>query len=319
MPEGCNRKVRLKIVYMGTPEFSVPPLRALVGAGHEILGVVTQPDRRKGRGKTVIPPPVKEAALSLGLPVLQPIDPNAEAWVRWIGEGSPDVIVTAAFGRLLKEKLLTLPPLGCLNLHASLLPRYRGAAPVARAIMNGDAQTGVTVIKMDKGMDTGPILAARKEPIRDDDTTESLSERLSEIGAKLLLDTLDKWAEGRIDPIPQDASQASYAPPLKKQDGKIDWTWPAMKIERHVRAMFPWPGAFARVDCKTIKIYRASVVPASPPLPPGHGWIGEDAWLVGTGDGNLSLLQVQMEGRKRLDIRRFLRGFKKRGEMVFEA
>ncbi len=308
-----------RIVFMGTPDFAVPPLIALREAGMEIVGVITQPDRRKGRGKKVTPPPVKETAVSLGLPVFQPVDPNAEEAARLLTELSPDVIITAAFGCILRENVLNLPPLGCLNLHASLLPKYRGAAPVAWAIMNGESETGVTVMKMDAGMDTGPILATRVIPILTDDTTETLTRRLAEIGADLLIETLRSWVEGRLTPVPQDNARATYAPPLKKSDGKIDWTWPADRIERMIRAMVPWPGAFTRLDGKYLKILRAKVVQAPRELPAGHAWVEDAQWLVGTGSGALSLLEVQLEGKKRMDVPVFLQGFKKRGELLFDS
>ena len=301
---------------MGTPHFAVPSLRALHEAGHEISGVITQPDRRKGRGKKVVPPPVKDTALSLGIPVYQPDNPNTEDFLHQLAALSPNVIVTVAFGHLLKEQILNLPPHGCLNVHASLLPKYRGAAPIAWAIFNGEEVTGVTIMKMDEGMDTGPILAVREEVIRPDDTTETLGQRLSEIGAALIVETLDKWLAGRITPVPQDPHHATYAPPLKKSDGKIDWTRPAAEIERQIRAMTPWPGAFTTIEGKMLKIFKAEVVDTDEAMEPGQSLITNDAWRVATGNGALELLEIQLEGKKRQNIHTFLKGFKPRGRLV---
>ena len=305
-----------KLVFMGTPHFAVPSLRALHEAGHEISGVITQPDRRKGRGKKVVPPPVKDTALSLGIPVYQPDNPNTEDFLHQLAALSPNVIVTVAFGHLLKEQILNLPPHGCLNVHASLLPKYRGAAPIAWAIFNGEEVTGVTIMKMDEGMDTGPILAVREEVIRPDDTTETLGQRLSEIGAALIVETLDKWLAGRITPVPQDPHHATYAPPLKKSDGKIDWARPAAEIERQIRAMTPWPGAFTTIEGKMLKIFKAEVVDTDEAMKPGQSLITNDAWRVATGNGALELLEIQLEGKKRQNIHTFLKGFKPRGRLV---
>jgi len=305
-----------KLVFMGTPRFAVPSLRALREAGYEISGVITQPDRRKGRGKKVVPPPIKETALALGIPVYQPDNPNTEDFLHQLAALSPNIIVTVAFGHLLKKQILNLPPLGCLNVHASLLPKYRGAAPIAWAIFNGEEVTGVTIMKMDEGMDTGPILAVRKEAIRPDDTTETLSQRLSEIGAELIVETLREWLAGRITPLPQDPSQATYAPPLTKGDGKIDWTRSALEIERQIRAMIPWPGAFTTIEGKILKIFKAKVVDMADDLKPGQSIITDDAWRVVTGNGTLELSEIQLEGKKRQEIHTFLKGFKSRGMLT---
>ena len=307
--------MKLRLVFMGTPDFAVPSLAALYKAGHKIAGVVTQPDRRKGRGKRVVPPPVKVAAAARGLSVFQPMNVNDGEFARRLTDLSPDVIVTVAFGQLLKSPILELPPLGCLNVHASLLPKYRGAAPIAWAILNGEASTGVTIMQMDEGMDTGPILAAREEVIRPEDTTETLSRRLSEIGAALIVEILEEWHAGRLTPIPQDSSRATYAPPLKKADGRIDWGQSAARIERLIRAMNPWPGAFTTVEGKMLKIYSAKITKPPETLAPGQGLVMDDAWIVATGEGALSLLEVQLEGRKRQDIHTFLKGFKTRGRL----
>ena len=263
------------------------------------------------------PPPVKVKALEYDIPVLQPDNPNIDEFISKLEAASPDVIVTVAYGHLLTKRLLSLPSHGCINLHASLLPKYRGAAPVVWAILQGEEKSGVTIMLMDRGMDTGPILRKAEVPILPGDTTASLSVRLSEIGASLLPEAIAAYASGRINPVPQDESEATYAPPLNKQDGKIDWGKTAGEIERHIRAMTPWPGAFTMLGNKTLKIYRAKVVNKPLSLPPGHGIITDDTWHVATGDGTLRLVEVQLEGKKRMDVVDFLMGFKKRGEFPF--
>ena len=307
-----------KVVFMGTPTFAVPSLKALEEKGFSIVGVVTQPDRKRGRGKKTAPTPVKEAALKMGLPVFQPLDPNATAFLQQLKRLSPDVVITVAFGHLLKEQLLTLPSEGCLNVHASLLPKYRGAAPIAWAILKGETVTGVTIMKMDAGLDTGPILAQRETPIHPHDTTETLSERLSKIGADLLVETLEKWLNKEIIPSPQNQSLATYAPPLQKKDGKIDWTKPALEIERQIRAMTPWPGAFTTIDNKNLKIFRAEVTKIQKDLRPGQALVTDNEWLTATGSGALRVLEIQLEGKKRQNIQTFLKGFKKRGTITLQ-
>ncbi len=306
-----------RLVFFGTPEFAVPALEALQAAGFDIPLVVTQPDRPRGRRKTPVPPPVKVKAVELGVPVAQPENPNDAAFVKELTRIGPELIVTAAYGHLLKREILTLPADGCLNLHASLLPKYRGAAPIAWAILSGDTVTGVTVMLMNEGMDTGPILRRRETPILPDETTESLTHRLARIGAEILPETIHDFVMGIVSPLPQDDRQATAAPPLKKSDGRIDWQKPAVAIERQIRAMIPWPSAFTRVAGRTLKIYRAAVIEAISSLPPGHGKVDDNAWIVNTGRGALSLLEIQMEGKKRMAIRDFLKGFKKRGEIAF--
>jgi len=309
----------LKLVFMGTPAFAIPPLAALQKEGYNIVAVITQPDRKKGRGKKLLPPPVKEEALRLGISVYQPHDLNVTSFIETLFSLAPDMVVTAAFGHLLKKKILTLPPLGCVNLHASLLPKYRGASPVSRAILNGETVTGVSTMLMDEGMDTGPVLQNAAIPVQPDDTAESLTARLSLVGASLLVETLAKWTEGSMTPVPQEDSQATYAPPLTKKDGRIDWLRPAERIERQVRAMIPWPGAFTDMAGKGLKIFKAEVIRNSVPGVPGVSIVTDKTWLVATGEGALSLLEVQLEGKKRQDIQSFLKGFKQRGKIAFAS
>jgi len=313
-----GRQSSPRIIFFGTPAFAVLPLVSLKDAEFEISYVVTQPDRPKGRKRVPMPPPVKVKAMESGIPVLQPQNPNVVEFISKVEAVSPDVIVTVAYGHLLSKRLLSLPSLGCINLHASLLPEYRGAAPIAWAIMLGEQVTGVTIMLMDEGMDTGPILLKKEVPILPEDTTASLSIRLAKIGANILPQAIADYASGKIHPMPQDDSRATTAPPLKKQDGKIDWQKMAGEIERHIRAMIPWPGAFTAMGGKTVKIYRAEVAEHPLSLPPGHGIITDDTWHVATGDGALKLIEVQLEGKKRMDVSTFLKGFKQRGELAFQ-
>jgi len=299
--------VGARIVFMGSPDFAVPILKGLI-THHQVVGVVTQPDRPAGRGRKLKPPPVKELALRCGLPLLQPESICQEEAIAWLRERKPDVIVVAAFGQILPSSVLGIPPRGCLNVHASLLPRYRGAAPIPAAILAGDKETGVTIMLMDEGMDTGPILAQRSCPIERWDTAASLGRKLSLMGAELLLEVLPKWLEGRIKPRPQEG-KASYARMLKKEDGIIDWTLPAMDIERRVRAYNPWPGAYTFWQGKLIKIWRAEASDSS--LlggTPGQVFRDREGVKVACGEGALLLKEIQMEGKKPMPVEDFVRG-----------
>ncbi|HIE38512.1 MAG TPA: methionyl-tRNA formyltransferase [Anaerolineales bacterium] len=297
-----------RIVFMGSPDFAVPSLKALARA-HRVVGVVTQPDRPAGRGSLLRPPSVKVVAQALGLPLYQPRslrDPEAQDHLTAWG---PEVIVVAAFGQILPPAVLDLPPHGCVNLHASLLPRWRGAAPIAAAILAGDEITGVTVMRMDAGVDTGPILARREEPIRPDDTTDTLSERLARLAADLIVETLPPYLAGALLPQPQPEEGVTHCRMLKKEDGWLDWTRPAVELDRRVRAMTPWPGAFTTWWGQRLKVLRAI------PLPDWRGSespgtvipLGDGAAVV-TGEGALRLLEVQRAGKKALPIAAFLHG-----------
>ncbi len=297
-----------RVVFMGTPEFAVPTLLAL-HEHHQVVGVVTQPDRPAGRGRQLVASPVKEAAVPLGLPLFQPATLRQHEAVAHLAAWCPDVIVVAAFGQILRLPVLTLPAHGCLNVHASLLPRYRGAAPISAAILAGEAITGVTIMHMDEGMDTGPILAQAAWPIAPDDTTASLTAALAELGARLLLETLSAWLAGEIQAQPQDDSMATYCRPLKKEDGRLDWTQPAVHLDRQVRACDPWPGAYTTWQGQRLKVLRARAQPewkgeALPGqvlrLDPGIG--------VATGQGVLELLQVQLAGKRPTAAEPFVRG-----------
>jgi methionyl-tRNA formyltransferase len=296
---------------MGTPQFGVPVLENILSAGFRVAGVYTQPDRPAGRGQEMEPPPVKKAALAHNLPVFQPETLNDAAEIAQLVALKPEVIVVAAYSHLLKKEVLGLPPRGCINLHPSLLPRYRGAAPVAGALLGGDSATGITIMLMDEGLDSGPILAQRHETILATDTTGSLTTRLADRGGKLLAETLPLWLAGEITPRPQDPSLATFTRKLEKEDGKLDWRKPGDLLWRQVRACYPWPGAFTFWNGRRLKITSAVLAPhmSAPPgqvvlLPPGHAApVG-----VGTGRGVLGLLRVQVEGRAEASASDFQRG-----------
>ncbi len=294
-----------KIVFMGSPDFAVPSLRA-IAQHYEIAGVVTQPDRPSGRGRELKPPAVKLLALDLGLSIIQPEilrEPDAMEQLRlW----APDLILVAAFGQILRPDVLALPPRGCVNIHASLLPRGRGAAPIQAAILNGDAQTGVTIMQMDKGVDTGAMLSQRAIKIKDDYTGGTLFEKLSVLGADLLIETLPRYLSGELKPQPQDESQATYAPMLKKGDGLLDFTRPAEELARRVRAFDPWPGAFFEWDGGMLKVHRAHAEMENAPAGGRLVYRGQAA--IGTGSGLLILDEVQPAGKKSMSGKAFLLG-----------
>jgi methionyl-tRNA formyltransferase len=299
----------MRIIFMGTPEFAVPSLRTLIESEEEVVAVVCQPDKPKGRGLEVIPPPTKVLAEKHSIPVLQPQKIRTDEFFNNIKNLNPDLICVTAYGKILPKNILDLPPYGCINVHASLLPKYRGAAPINWAIMRGEKATGITTMKMDEGMDTGDMLLRREMPIDDEDTGETLSEKLSEMGGEVLIETIKLFKEGRLDPIPQDHSQATYAPMLKKEDGNIDWEKSAEEIKNLVRGALPWPGACTSLERKLLKIYKARVT--SGEGKPGEVIKSESAILrVATGYGAIDLLEIQIEGGKKLEIESFLRGRK---------
>lgn len=297
-----------RILFMGTPDFAVPVLRALVEDDYTLVGVVTQPDRPAGRGRALLASPVKQYAQSQGLDVWQPTTLRTPAAVATIAARRPDVIVVAAFGMILRADVLALPPHGCLNVHASLLPRHRGASPIAAAILAGDTVTGCTIMRMDEGVDAGPLLAQATLDVRADDTTASLGERLAILGADLLVAVLPLWLEGAILAQPQPAVGATVCRPIRKEEGQIDWSRPAVAIERMVRAYHPWPGAFTFWEGQLLKITRARVAEgaAEPGRVLAYGGIAGAA--VGTGEGLLVLEELQPAGRRPLPIRDFLAG-----------
>ncbi len=301
----------LRLVFMGTPEFAVPALGALQDAGHDVVGVYTQPDRRSGRGRRLSAPPVKEFAEGCGLPVFQPASLREDAAARrGIAELAPDAIIVAAYGLFLPEDTLAVPRLGCLNIHPSLLPRHRGPSPVATAILGGDETTGVTIMLLDEGMDTGPILAQRETRIGADETCDRLTARLFDMGASLLTETLGQWSAGRVAPMPQNDADATIAQRLRRADGRIDWNQSAESISRQIRAFTPWPGTFTTWRGRTLKILEAEPLDGTRTEPPGKvvGMNGSDVAAV-AGKGVLRLVRVQIEGRRASGIADFARGY----------
>lgn len=304
-------EMNIRVVFMGTPAFSVPSLMALVEeAAFEVLAVFTQPDRPAGRGREPQPPPVKQLAQEHDITVLQPrrLRDNLEM-IEMLRKLNPDVIVVAAYGLILPASVLEIPPHGCVNVHASLLPRHRGAAPVAAAILDGDEETGITIMLMDEEMDHGPVLAQRATTIRPDDTRESLMERLSEVGAELLVEVLPRWVAGAVEPQPQDHGAATYTGMLQKEDGEIDWTQPAPRIARMTRAYDPWPGAYTFLDGQRFKVLEAEAIDTDTGGErPGTVTEIDQGLAVATGDGLVLLKKVQLAGKRAMDIDAFAHG-----------
>ncbi len=296
----------IKIVFMGSPDFSLSALQ-LLAENHQLVGVVTQPDRASGRGRELKAPPVKTLALEMKIPLIQPQKLREPEAMQQLREWNPDIIVVAAFGQLLKKEVLDLPKYGCINIHASLLPRWRGAAPINAAILAGDDETGVTIMKMDVGLDTGPMLAVKKIRIRRDDTAGSVFQTLSTLGANLLIETLPDYLAGNITPTPQPEAGATYAPMLKKQDGLLDFARPAVELERRVRAMNPWPGAWFEWNGNVLKVARASVSEAKG-LNIGSRFTVEGRPAIMSADGALVLEEVQPAGKKTMPGKSFLSG-----------
>lgn len=298
-----------RIVFMGTPDFAVPALKSLCRSGHRILQVVTQPDRPRGRGKTVVFPPVKAAALELGCPVIQPQSARAPDFCEAMIDLAPDLLVVVAYGHVLPQRILAIPKMGAVNIHASLLPIYRGPAPIQWAVINREIETGVTLMLMDKGLDTGDVLSSASIPILPDDTSGSLHDRLALLGADLLIQTLNYYEVHRKNAAPQVHEQASYAPLLKKEDGHLDWRQPADVLEARIRGLTPWPGAYCFYNGKRIKIYRASPKTVAAQEPPGTVMKGfSNELTVATGSHALVIQELQGDSGKRLDVQDFLRG-----------
>ena len=296
----------MRIVFIGTGEIGAPTLRALLKGEHEVAAVVTQPDKPVGREQRIEPPPIKKEIATTAIPVLQPPrikDPQAIEEVRRL---TPDVIVVAAYGQILPREVLEIPRLACLNLHASLLPRWRGAAPIQAAIAAGDSETGITVMYMAEGLDTGDILLQRSVEILPNDTGGSLHDRLAQVAPEALLESLQLVAAANAPRIPQDNAFATYAPKLKREHGQIDWSESAEAIERKVRAYNPWPGAFMKVDGQNLKVFSASVVDLNGE--PGEILRSDKDLIIATGNGALSLTEVQLEGKRRMIAAKFLRG-----------
>lgn len=299
----------MRIVFMGTPDFAVPTLEALIGAGHELAAVVTQPDKPKGRGKAVLMTPVKEKALECGIPVYQPKRVREPEFLDVLRKLNPDVIVVVAFGQILPREILTLPPFGCVNVHASLLPKYRGAAPIQWAVIDGETVSGVTTMQMNEGLDTGDILEQEEISLDPEETGGSLFEKLASLGGKMILSTLKGLEDGSIIPRAQGEMTTPYAKMLTKAMGEIDWSMDAASIERLVRGLNPWPSAYTYVNGKTLKIWKARVEAGEAGNEPGQVRVTKDRLLVETGNGVLSILELQLEGKKRMEAAAFLRGF----------
>jgi methionyl-tRNA formyltransferase len=296
---------------MGTPDFAVPTLRALHNSSYHVSLVVTQPDRPKGRGRKLIPPPVKEAAMELGYETIQPESVKTDAFFNRVQSMEPDFFVVIALGHILPKNILEIPTIAAVNVHASLLPKYRGAAPIQWAIINREQVTGVTTMLMAQGLDAGDMLLSSTTSIGPGDTAQHLHDRLSEMGAPLLLRTLDDLVCGKSAPQAQDPSQVSYAPMLTKKDGQLDWFKPARELEALIRGVTPWPGAFTFHGKKRIKIFKSEIVPVATYDTPGRILKGfTDELRVATGRGILSILELQGESGKRLPVKDFLRGYR---------
>jgi methionyl-tRNA formyltransferase len=301
----------MRVVFMGTPEFAVAPLEYLVTDGYEVVATYTQPDKAAGRGRSVVDTPVKKLAVVLHLPVVQPVSLRAAGAVEELAGFKPDVMVVAAYGQILPQAVLDIPRFGCLNIHPSLLPKFRGVSPVAAAILAGDEFAGVSVMLLDRGTDTGPVLARAQISVSTRDTTGSLSGKLSRIGAQLLLDVLPRWERGELESHPQDEAQASYSRKLTKEDGEIDWRLPAVDIWRRVRAFDPWPGCYTTWHGKHLKMIEAKPLSVKDTWKVGQVIAAPAAGVpigVGTGDGVLGVLAVQLEGKRAMPAAEFLRG-----------
>jgi methionyl-tRNA formyltransferase len=299
----------MNLVFAGTPEFAVPALRALLDAGHAVRAIYTQPDRPAGRGRKLAMSPVKEFALQRGLDIRQPATLKTESEAAALHTLAPDAMIVIAYGLILPQTILAIPRLGCINVHASLLPRWRGAAPIQRAIEAGDAVTGVTIMQMDEGLDTGPMLAAADTPIAAADTAASLQDRLGDMGARLLVDTLAKLARGAITPRPQDSRAATYAAKLSKEEAQIDWRADAEVLDRRIRAFNPWPVAQTTLDGQRLRIWLAQAESGAPGVAPGTVLSADAGGVrVQCGHGVLRLTTLQLEGGKVLEAHAFLNG-----------
>ena len=300
----------MKIIFMGTPDFSVGTLEALVEAGHEVVLAVTQPDKPKGRGKEMQFTPVKECALKYNIPVFQPVKVREPECIEELRKYEADIMVVVAFGQILPKEILEMTPYGCVNVHASLLPKYRGAAPIQWAIIDGEEVTGVTTMQMNEGLDTGDMLLKTIIPIEAKETGGSLFDKLAEAGAKLCVETLEGLQNKTITPEPQGETPTDYAKQIKKELGNINWTKPGVEIERLIRGLTPWPSAFTDWNGKVMKIWDAEIVEGSSDKEPGTiVKVEKDAFYVQTGEGFLKVCELQIPGKKRMDAGAFLRGY----------
>ncbi|MGB9628200.1 MAG: methionyl-tRNA formyltransferase [Thermodesulfobacteriota bacterium] len=298
-----------RIIFFGTPAFAIPTLSSLMKGPDEVVAVVTQPDREKGRGRKVIPSPVKELALQYKIPVFQPEKVKDENFYESLRAFQPDLMIVVAYGQILPKSVLDIPKYGAINVHASLLPKYRGASPIAWAILKGEKRTGVTTIKMDEGMDTGDILLQKAIAIGETENFESLHDRLALLGAEILMETLEKMKKGDLTPIPQDHSEATFAPSFKKEDGRIDWKREAKEIDCQIRALNPWPGAFTEWNGRLLKIFSGEIRQGRSKGEAGKVvWVASDFIEVETGNGFYLIKEVQLEGKRRMSVREFLPG-----------
>ena len=299
----------MRIVFMGTPEFAVPSLEALLRSDDQVVGVVSQPDRPKGRGHQLVAPPVKLVAERAGIPILQPLKIRTPEFLQALSTWQPDLIAVAAYGRILHTPILRLPPMGCVNVHGSLLPKHRGAAPVQWAVINGETETGITTMLMDEGMDTGPMLLQEKLDISRDDTAGTLAPRLAELGGRLLVDTIAQLKAGTLMPKKQDDGQATLAPLLKKEDGLIDWTMSATLLANRVRGLSPWPGAYTFFGEERWNIWKAVSNEGMTTDKPGTiVAVNKQAIVVATGSGLLDIHEIQTANSKRMFVGQFLAG-----------
>lgn len=303
----------MRVIFMGTPDFAVGALEAILDAGHEVVLVVTQQDKPKGRGKSMQAPPVKECACANQIEVYQPKRVREQESIEFLRSYQPDIIVVAAFGQILPKEILEMPKYGCINIHASLLPKYRGAAPIQWAILNGDAVSGVTTMRMDVGLDTGDMIEKEEVVLSEDETGGSLFDRLAEVGAKLCVHTMKSIEDGTAVYTKQEESEATHVGMITKQMGRIDWSKSAVSIERLIRGLNPWPSAYTRLNGKTLKIWRAKAAEGKVTDEVGKIIsVTKKELKIQTGEGILSLLEVQLEGKKRMDIEAFLRGYEVR-------
>ena len=302
----------MRIIFMGTPEFAVPSLDSLLKSEHEVVGVVTQPDRPKGRGQSVVASPIKQLAQTQGLPILQPEKMKSPELLEALAAWRPDVIAVTAYGRILPKSILDLPPGRCVNVHGSLLPRYRGAAPIQWSLINGDIETGITTMLMDAGMDTGPMLLQRVVTIEPNDTAAELGHRLAKVGGELLVETLKGLANQTITPQAQDSELATYAPLLTKEAGLIDWSLPAWHIANRIRGLSPWPGCYTFLQDQRLVIWKAMAEPEegakSGSVPGTIQEVSKKDFSVRTGEGLLRVTEVQPANKKRMTVEQFLQG-----------
>ncbi len=299
----------MRVIFMGTPDFAVGTLEEIIAAGHEVVLVVSQPDKAVGRSKALKYTPVKACALAHGIEVYQPERVRNEECIEYLCSYEPDIIIVEAFGQLIPKAILDMPRYGCVNVHASLLPKYRGAAPIQWAVINGDPVTGVTTMRMDEGLDTGDMIMKREVALREDETGGSLFERLSEAGAKLCVETMAAIEDGTAVYTPQDHEQATHTKKIYKEMGSIDWSRDAQTIECLIRGLDPWPSAYTRLNDRTLKIWKAKVIAGDSDMPPGCIVKADrEGLLVQTGEGMLLLTEVQLEGKKRMSAEAFLNG-----------